>query len=389
MKRHGGLWPLVTGWPNLEEAARRAALGKRSRPDVAAFLLERETHLAALRRELLEGRYQPAGYRTFVIHEPKPRQISAAPFRDRVVHHALTQVLEPIFERRFSGASYACRVGKGTHAALAAARGAARSYPYVLKCDVRKYFASIDHAILVAELQRVIRCGQTVELARRIVEGSNEQETVAWYFPGDSLFTPAERRRGLPLGNQTSQFFANVYLNRFDHFVQREIRPGAYLRYVDDFLLFASTQNELKDAHGRIGEFLGDFRLRLHEGKSRIYRVRDGVTFLGWRIFPDRMRLVRQNVVRFRRRLAERLAGYAAGTTTREEVEQSVRAWIGHAQQGDTWRLREQIFADNPLVGPPRLVISSENFRAAAPPVKPSRASAFDVKGKGKRIKGT
>jgi hypothetical protein len=254
--------------------------------------------------------------------------------------------------RDFCGphASYACRPGKGTHAALQSARHAAHKYPYVLKCDIRKYFASIDHAVLLDELERVIRCQPTLTLARHIIDGSNPQESVEWYFPGDSLFTPYERRRGLPLGNQTSQFFANVYLNRFDHFVQRQIRPGAYLRYVDDFLLFAATPGDLGDARERLTDFLACLRLRLHEGKSRVYRVREGVTFLGWRVFPDRLRLVRGNVVRFRRRFRHMLAGYAGGTVSREELECSVRAWIGHAQQGDTWRLRQQIFDASPIV---------------------------------------
>ena len=352
MRRSGNLLETVVSWPNLEEAAHRAALGKRSRPDVAAFLLELEPRLAALRRELREGTYSTSGYRTFVIREPKQRQISAAPCRDRVVHHALTQVLEPIFERRFVETSYACRPGRGTSAAMEAVRRAAGRHPYVLKCDIRKYFASIDHQILGEELERVIRCQPTLALANTIIAGSNAQECVDWYYPGDDLLTPYERRRGLPLGNQTSQFFANVYLNRFDHFVQREVKPGGYARYVDDFLLFGSSPGELAVARERIEEFLGGIRLRLHERKSRIYRVEDGVTFLGWRVFPEHTRLVRENVVRFRRKLRRMLAELAAGEITREEVEQSVRAWIGHAQQGDTWRLREQIFADNPVPTP-------------------------------------
>ena len=133
---------------NLHEAARRASLGKSKRPDVAAFLMNVESELVSLRRELESGEYRTGPYREFLVHEAKPRLISAAPFRDRVVHHALTQVLEPIFERRFSKDSYACRVGMGTHKALDRAKWAAARFPYVLKCDVRKYFASIDHQIL-------------------------------------------------------------------------------------------------------------------------------------------------------------------------------------------------------------------------------------------------
>jgi RNA-directed DNA polymerase len=197
----------VVLFANLHEAARRASLGKRKRPDVAAFLMNVESELVSLRRELESGEYRTGPYREFLVHEAKPRLISAAPFRDRVVHHALTQVLEPIFERRFSKDSYACRVGMGTHKALDRAKWAAARFPYVLKCDVRKYFASIDHQILKLLLEKVVKC----------------RPTAIHYFPGDDLFSPFERRHGLPLGNQTSQFLANVYLNPLDQYVNRAL----------------------------------------------------------------------------------------------------------------------------------------------------------------------
>ncbi|MCC7155285.1 MAG: hypothetical protein IT161_11980 [Bryobacterales bacterium] len=247
MKRTGWLWPQLVSFENLVEAARRAALGKKSRPDAAGFLLNLEIELAVLRRELEDGTYRPGEYRTFCVREPKPRQISAAPFRDRVVHHAFTQVVEPIFERRFSADSCACRKGFGTHAALEKAAAAAARHPYALKCDVRKYFASIDHAILKARLARVICCPRTLALASTIIDGSNPREEVCFYFPGDSLFTPFERRRGLPLGNQTSQFFANVYLDSLDQLVNRVLKPLAYVRYVDDFVLWDNNKPRLAE----------------------------------------------------------------------------------------------------------------------------------------------
>lgn len=220
MKRVGGLWETLVSYENLHEALRRASLGKRRRPDVAAFLFDSETQLARLRRELTGGAYVPGPYREFLIVDAaKPRIISAAGFRDRVVHHALTQILEPVFEPRFSAASFACRRGMGVHKALQRAKTAMAASRHVLKCDVRKYFASIDHGILKERLARVIKCRPTLRLAGAIIDGSNPQEPVESYFPGDDLFTPFERRRGLPLGNQTSQFFANVYLDSLDHFV--------------------------------------------------------------------------------------------------------------------------------------------------------------------------
>jgi len=347
MKRAGGLWPQVVSFQNLLGAAKAAARGKRNRPDVAFFLLNLEPELVRLQRELESGDYRPAGYRTFLVHEPKQRLISAAAFRDRVVHHALTRVLQPIFEKRFVANSFACRKAMGTHRALASAWRACCCYAHVLKCDVQKYFASIDHSILKELLARAVKCRRTLELAARIIDGSNPQEETNLYFPGDDLFTPFERRRGLPLGNQTSQFFANVYLNPLDHFVLRELRPAHYVRYVDDFLLFGDDKGQLRQMRARLDDFLSTLRLGVHARKSRVYRTQDGVTFLGWRVFPERLRLVRTNVVRWRRRMKAMCRAYRAGKMQLTEVTVRVRAWIAHAKHGNTWRLRTRLLAQH------------------------------------------
>jgi len=344
VKRVGGLWPEVISFPNLLLAARRAAAGKRTRPDVAAFLLDLEPQLVRLQGDLRNGSYAPGPYHCFPISDPKPRLISAAPFRDRVAHHALTQVLEPLFEKRFSKDSFACRKGFGTHRALARAKDGARRCRYVLKCDVRKYFPSIDHAILKDLLARAVKCRPTLELAARIIDASNAQEEVVSYFRGDDLFTPFERRRGLPLGNQTSQFFANVYLDPLDQAVNRQLRPDFYARYVDDFVLFGDSKARLAELRACIEEELGRLRLEMHPGKSRVYRTADGFTFLGWRIFPEHIRLAPGNVVRFRRRMRVLAAEYARGAAGWDRIHPRVRAWIAHAAHGDTWRLRRQIF---------------------------------------------
>ena len=172
-----------------------------------------------------------------MVKEPKERLVSAAPFRDRVVHHALCAVVSPIFEAGFIGNSYANRTGKGTHRAIAAYERYRDRHAHVLRCDIYRYFPSIDHEILKAEFRRRIACEKTLALMDRIVDCSNTQEPVQLHFPGDTLFTPFERRRGLPIGNLTSQFFANLYLDRFDHFATEVLR-APYVRYVDDFALF-------------------------------------------------------------------------------------------------------------------------------------------------------
>src|SRR5262249_9952400 len=199
-----------------------------------------------------EKTYRPGPYRTFVIREPKPRFISAAPYRDRIVHHALTQVLEPIFERFFLPDSYACRPGKGTHAAVRRCQQFARRFRYVRKADVQKFFPSLDHQVLSGLLARKIRAPDVLWLAGRIIDHSNPQEEVALWFPGDELFTPGGRRRGLPIGNQTSQFFANVFLDPLDHFVKDNLGAGGFVRYCDDFLVFADDKSFLVAALPRV-----------------------------------------------------------------------------------------------------------------------------------------
>jgi retron-type reverse transcriptase len=236
MKRYGNLWPQITDFTNLIEAARKAQRGKRFQENVLAFNYNIETNLLELQEELIAKAYRPGPYKTFQIVEPKKRMISAAPYRDRVVHHALCNVIAPIFERTFTPDSYANRKGYGTHRALRKFVKYARTSRYVLQCDIRKYFPSIDHEILKTIIRRKIKCRETLWLIETIIDASNEQEPVHHFFPGDDLFTPYERRRGLPIGNLTSQFFANVYLNGFDHFVREELKARRYIRYVDDFV---------------------------------------------------------------------------------------------------------------------------------------------------------
>jgi retron-type reverse transcriptase len=345
MKRYGSLWPEVIDFANLLSAARQAQKGKRFRENVLTFNYHLEGNLLRLQAELTSKTYCPGAYRTFEIKEPKARMISAAPYRDRVVHHALCNLIVPIFERTFIRDSYANRLGFGTHRALRRFTEFLRSSRYVLQCDVRKYFPSIDHEILKARIRSKIKCRDTLWLIDTIIEHSNEQETMNEYFPGDNLLTPFQRRRGLPIGNLTSQFFANVYLNGFDHFVKEQLKATKYVRYVDDFALFADEQEFLKDVRVAIEKYLVGLRLKIHPVKSQIFATRHGANFLGFRVFPDRIRVRTENLRRARRRLRKMQTAYAVGKIGRQEVSQSLQSWIAHLNHGDTWRLRETIFA--------------------------------------------
>jgi retron-type reverse transcriptase len=344
MKRHGHLWENVISFEALLRAAGQAGKGKRFRPDVAAFHFNLERELWALHEQLSMRTYRPGPYRTFFVCEPKPRQISAAPYRDRVVHHALVNVLEPIFERTFIHDSYACRKGKGTHAAVDRCQHFARRYRYVLKADVRKFFPSLDHEILKSLVARKIKDPDVLWLVGQIIDHSNPQEEVQSYFPGDDLFTPGERRRGIPIGNQTSQFFANVYLDPLDHFVKDRLGINGYVRYVDDFLVFCDDKRQLAGVRERIGDFLTSLRLRLHPTKNVVFPVNEGIRFLGYRVLPTHRLLVKENVWRFLRRVRQMQRDYAAWRVSFAAIYQRLMSWNGHARQANTYRLRCRLF---------------------------------------------
>ena len=223
-RRVDDLFSGIASFAALEAAAQRAARGKWRKPGVAAFLARLEREVLRLERELLSGVWRPGRYVEIAVRDPKPRTVSAAPFRDRVVHHALCAAIEPLFERGFVFDSYANRRGKGTHRAVGRYERFRSRFAAVLRCDIFRYFPAIDHEILKADLRRRIRCQRTLRLVDAIIDGSNPQEPVDRYYPGDDLFTPFERRRGLPIGNLTSQPFANVYLDRLDHLGSTKIR---------------------------------------------------------------------------------------------------------------------------------------------------------------------
>ncbi|MBN2013528.1 group II intron reverse transcriptase domain-containing protein [candidate division KSB1 bacterium] len=334
------LFEQVISFENLFHAAKKAVSGKRGKTAPAEFHLNRSKYLVELQQALQSGEYQPGSYHTFTIFEPKKRLISAAPFIDRVVHHAICRVIEPIFEPTFIYDSYACRKGKGTHAAIDRFTYYARRYRFVLKCDVQKFFPSLDHDILKQQIRRKIRDVRLLAFIDRIIDNSNPQETVYNYFPGDDLFTPFERRKGIPIGNLTSQFFANIYLNRFDHFIKDDLGIKGYIRYVDDMAMFGDDACMLHSLLSKSINFLSDVRLRLHPNKCHVFQTSKGVPFLGFTIFPDHRLVRRTSVTRFKRRLQKLQKQYQAGYSELADVRSSIHAWLGHVKHADSLGLR-------------------------------------------------
>jgi len=373
----GELYAQVCSWDNLRLAHQKAARGKRGQRAAAAFEYNLADNLLALQHELETETYTPGPYHFFYIHDPKHRLISAAPFRDRVARsdHALCHVIEPLFERSFIYDSYANRVGKGTHRALDRAQQFARRFRYVLQCDIRQFFPAIDHAVLRQTLARQVRdsdvlsTGHCVWLIDRILDSGvgvlSEEYDMAW-FPGDDPSTgsgqglfAALRPRGLPIGNLTSQFWANCIMNPFDHFVKRELRcqgrSPAYLRYVDDFLLFADDKRALWAWREAIAQRLARLRLTIHPG-AQPRPTTAGLPFLGFVVYPTHRRLKRRKVVAYRRRLQRLVAEWLAEERTQEAVVASLLGWINHARytqcpvDGDTWGLRASVVGQIPAM---------------------------------------
>ncbi len=344
MKRYGNLWHQIIDWENLLLAASKAQKAKRFRDNVLAFNYNLEPELFKLGSELESKSYCPGAYKSFKIYDPKPRLISAAPYRDRVVHHALCNIIVPLIEKSFIHDTYANRVGYGSHRALERFIKFARSSRYVLQCDIRKYFPSIDHEILKQIIRRKIKCQDTLWLIDTIIDSSNPQEPVVEYFPGDDLLTPFLRSRGLPIGNLTSQFFANWYLNDFDHFIKEKLQVKKYVRYVDDFLLCGDERNFLTQARKEIEQYLATLRLKIHPIKSQLFETRHGVNFVGFRVLPDRVRVRNDNLRRARGRLKQLQADYARGKVPLPKLIERLQSWEAHIKHGDTYQLRQDIF---------------------------------------------
>ncbi|PDW03740.1 reverse transcriptase/maturase family protein [Candidatus Viridilinea mediisalina] len=343
------LYDQIHDFTHLFEAYRRARRGKRRRPDVAAFEFRFEDELLCLSEELRDETYRPGAYRRFyAVENGKRRIISAAPFRDRVVHHALCALIEPIWEARFIYDSYASRPARGTHAALTRAQHFARGHRYALQLDVREFFPSIDHAILRDLLARHIGDQRILNLIDQILIGGANELREAYtpvLFPGDDLFALA-RPRGLPIGNQTSQFWANVTLHPLDLFIKQTLGCRAYVRYCDDLLLFANDKPTLHRWRAQAIAFAANLRLVFHEGRAQVVPVATGLPFLGWHVFPFRRRLKRRNLLAFARRFRQLCACYAAGRCTRADIDQRLQGWLGHARQGNTLALRRSLFRE-------------------------------------------
>ncbi len=344
MKTYNFLYANIWNFDNLLLALKKARKGKNKNQAVIDFCFQQEKQLFQIEEALKNKTYRPGKYNTFTIHDPKKRMISAAPFKDRVVHHALCNIIEPIFEKTFIYDSYANQKGKGTHKAIDRYQRFARQYDYVLKCDVRKFFPSIDHQILKDQIRSKIKCIDTLWLIDLIIDNSNPQEEHLNWFEGDDLFTPLIREKGLPIGNLTSQFWGNVYLNGLDHYIKEDLSVPGYIRYVDDFVLFSKSKEALHELKSKVKDYLAALRLIPHPNKTQIHLTCRGIPFLGYQVFPHYKYVKKQSVRRYKRKLKRDLKNYFNGKTSAQDLENQLNAWSGHIRFGQSKRLEHTIF---------------------------------------------
>ncbi len=337
MKRYGYLYDKIYDFNNLYDAYLKARKNKRYRAETLKFTMDLEENLINIQNELIWKTYKPLPARQFYVSEPKRRLISAPAFYDRVVHHALCNIIEPIFDRTFIYHSFACRNGKGTHAAVDTLikflrqATAEHGRVYCLKGDISHFFPSIDHDVLYGIIERKIKDPDVLWLIKGIID-SNEGNV------------------GIGIGALTSQLFANIYLNELDHFVKERLQVHWYVRYMDDFLLLGADKEEMHRLRLEIEQFLWD-KLRLKtNGKTQVFPFNRGITFLGYRMWPTHRLLKGQSKRRIKKKLRLYQKLYREGKVNLDEIRASVMSWLGHLKHCNSYNLKKKLLHDFILV---------------------------------------
>lgn len=334
---------------NLYRSYKMAARCKRTKTEVIEFELNLAENLWTLHDALESKRYRPAGYHRFMIYDPKKREIQALSFRDRVVQHSLCDnVLKPYFEKRLIYDCTACRENKGTHFAMNRLSGFLHEFykahgkkGYFLKCDVRKYFDSIDHNALKYLLRRF-----------------PDKEVLTFLYQIIDSFN-ADTGKGLPMGNQSSQWFALYYLDRIDRTIKEKYKIKYYTRYMDDLILLHEDKEHLQTCLAEIRAFAAEkLKLEFNE-KTQIFPVSEGVDYLGWRFYlTDTGKVIRRlrtsNKRRFKRRLKAFREKYRNGEMDLDAIKRSLASYNGHLKHGHTWKLKTKIYGNFVLTKAPK-----------------------------------
>lgn len=348
MKTYNKIYREVCSIENLNLAFEKAKKGKSKKDYVISFESNLKQNLIRLQSELKSKTYKPNPLKRFIVRDPKTRTIHASRFIDRIVHHAIVNVLQPIYEPRFIYDCFASRKDKGTHEAVNRLESFIRKVSdngllvknshnnnsvrgYCLKADIRKYFDSMNHKVLINILEKKIKDNDFIWLIQQVLNN--------FYI---------DEGKGVPLGNYTSQFFANVYLNELDYFVKHELKAKYYIRYVDDFVILHKSKLRLEYFKRKIQEFLVCLGLELHPDKSEIYALRNGITFLGYRVFFKYRLLRKRNIGTFRRRFEDNLRDYQDKIITKEQLDNKLNGWFGYAEHANTYKFRQNILSKIP-----------------------------------------
>lgn len=312
MKRKGNLYHKITEWNNLIAAFYNAARGKRLKPDVLLYEKNLYTNLKTLQNNLINQTVLLGNYRFFKIYDPKERIICAAPFDERVLHHAIINITESVFEKSQIYDSYACRKNKGTQAALLRALYFSRRFKYFLKLDMKKYFDSISHIKLNLLLKKRIKDRNLLNLLKKIVASYSITQD-----------------RGLPIGNLTSQYFANFYLSFFDRYAKEELRVKGYIRYMDDVLLFSDNIVDIKLIQKKAKNFLScELDLTLKEEITGM--VKNGIPFLGFLVKPQGIYLSQKKKKRLKKKIKDYVHKFKIAYWTEEEFALHITPVFAH-----------------------------------------------------------
>lgn len=326
MKRKGRLYHRIAADENLRLAFAKASKGKHDRSEVIVFCQNFDANIRKLRDQLLTHSPDIGHYRFFQVRDPKPRHICAASFPERVLHHAIMNICEPVLESYAIHDSYACRKNKGVRKALAKATEYSRKYDWYLKLDIRRYFDSIDHDILMSLLSQRFKDKELLFLFHQMFETYHTQ-------PG----------KGVPIGNLISQHLANFYLGCLDHWLQEERRIRGYIRYMDDFILFADTKEHLKAELAQIGLFL-NCRLGLQlRDNIQLNRIIKGIPFLGFRVFPNRIRLSPGSRRRFSKKFRKYERNFINGYWNEKELIRHTEPLIGFTDAAESCGFRRNV----------------------------------------------
>ena len=332
MSDKSSLFDEICSLENLELAFEKAKKGKGKKPNITKFEDNIKEELHSLRSELLLKSYSPKPLCTFIVRDPKTRKISASAFRDRVVHHAICNVIEPIFDRTFIYDSYANRKRKGTIAALKrldcfkrkVSKNNTRSC-FVLKADIKHYFQTVDQEILLDLINKKICDKEVMWLIRKIIKNYSDKQ------------------KGMPLGNLTSQFFANLYLNELDQYVKHKLKINYYIRYVDDFVILHYNRDMLDKYKMEVNNFLKEkLKIELHPDKSKIICLDEGINFLGFRIFYYHKLLKKSNLRKINKKFRSLKDDYDKGKIDYGIVCDSLEGWVAYAKQAKTYKLRKK-----------------------------------------------